>query len=313
MPDRVIVIVGPTAVGKTRVSIALAQRCAGEIISADSMLVYRGMDIGTAKPTPAERQGVPHHLIDIIDPDEPFSVADYQREALTVIADIISRGNTPILVGGTGLYVQAVTDNYEFSESTTDWSLRRRLEAEADLLGNHHLHARLREVDPVTAKRLHPNDRRRVIRALEVYRQSGIPMSESGQKKDAALPYRFHRFGLTLAREQLYRRIEERVDTMLANGLLEEVKGLLVAGFSPELFPLRSLGYKQLIEHLRGDYDLATAAELIKRDTRRFAKRQMTWFKRDQRITWYDVGKVMDETDWAEKISKCLAGNLTEM
>jgi len=314
MPDRIIVLVGPTAVGKTQASIALAKKCGGEIVSADSMLVYRRMDIGTAKPTMLERQGVPHHLIDIIDPDEPFSVADYQRVAFTAIDAILARGNTPILVGGTGLYVQAVTDRYDFSPSSTDWNLRRQLEEEARLCGNAHLHDRLAVVDPVTAARLHANDRRRVIRALEVYLQSGVPLSESGKKQDEAdSPYCFQLFGLTMERELLYRRIEQRVDKMLEDGLLAEVERLLTAGFSPELFSLQSLGYKQLIAYLRGDYALATAVELIKRDTRRFAKRQMTWFRRDRRIDWYNLGDTMAEAAWPEKISNYIAGKLAKL
>lgn len=281
-------VVGPTATGKTAVGIELAKRIDGEIVSADSMAVYRLMDIGTAKPKPEERQGVAFHLIDVVWPDEEFSVASYRRLALEVISRILSGGKVPILVGGTGLYVKAVVGDLGIPEVPPNRALRERFRAEAESLGNMHLFERLKAVDPVTAGRLHPNDLKRVIRALEVYELSGVPLSQHRSLKcgpgcDVAL------FGLTMSRQALYKRIEQRVDEQIARGLLDEVKSLLEKGYSPDLPSMKGLGYKQIAGYLRGEFDLDQAIQLIKRDTRRYAKRQFTWFKSDPRIQWIDV------------------------
>jgi len=289
--ERLLVIIGPTAVGKTALSVELALRLHGEIISGDSMQVYKKLDIGTAKIKPSETRGVPHHLIDIKEPDETFSVAEFQQLARAKISEINQRGKLPLLVGGTGLYVQAVLDEYEFEPQQEISSLRRELQETAAAKGIEYLLAKLREVDPQSAARLHPNDAKRIIRALEYYHTTGKPISD---KKPAVSPHGPQRYdailiGLTMERELLYRRIEERVDQMMAEGFLAEVQGLLDQGYSPHLQSLQGLGYKQLVSYLQGELNLEEAVELIKRDTRRFAKRQLTWFRRDPRITWYHV------------------------
>lgn len=289
--EKLLVIIGPTAVGKTALSVELALRLHGEIISGDSMQVYKKLDIGTAKIKPGETRGVPHHLIDIKEPDETFSVAEFQQLARAKISEINQRGKLPLLVGGTGLYVQAVLDEYEFEPQQEVSSLRRELQETAAAKGIEYLLAKLREVDPQSAARLHPNDTKRIIRALEYYHTTGKPISD---KKPAVCPNGPQRYdamliGLTMERELLYRRIEERVDQMMAEGFLAEVQGLLDQGYSPHLQSLQGLGYKQLVSYLQGELNLEEAVELIKRDTRRFAKRQLTWFRRDPRITWYHV------------------------
>lgn len=306
--DKLLAIVGPTAVGKSQTALSVAKRLGGEIVSADSVQVYRGMDIGAAKPTPEERVEVPHHLIDIVDPDVYYTVADFQRDALAVIHQIHNRGKLPILVGGTGLYIRAVISDYTFSESGMNEKLRERLWIEAENKGPAYLHAKLVKVDPVTANKLHPNDLRRVIRALEVFEQSNCSISEQAAKTSGESRYDTTMFALTMSREQLYRRIEERVDKMMAQGLLAEVEGLLKQGVSPDVKSLQSLGYRQLITHLQGELTLEDAVSLIKRDTRRFAKRQLTWFRREQQITWLDCSNFNGITDITENIYFQLAG-----
>lgn len=307
--EKLLAIVGPTAVGKSHVALSVAKLLNGEIVSADSVQVYRGMDIGSAKPTPEERAEVPHHLIDIVDPDAYYTVADFQRDALAVIQQIHNRGKLPILVGGTGLYIRAVIQDFTFSESGINENLRERLWEEAENKGPAHLHAKLVNVDPVTAKKLHPNDLRRVIRALEVFEQSSCSISEQAEKTSGVSRYDTTMFALTMPREQLYRRIEERVDKMMAQGLLAEVERLLKQGVSSDAKSLQSLGYRQLIAHLQGDITLEDAVELIKRDTRRFAKRQLTWFRREQEITWLDCSKFNEIAAVAENIYFQWAGN----
>lgn len=305
---RLLVIVGPTAVGKTALSIRLAQRLGGEIISGDSMQVYRGMDIGTAKPTLEERAGIPHHLIDIVNPDEPFSVAQFQRLADTAIAEITARGRLPILVGGTGLYTRAVLEAYTFGEGAgADLALRAALQAEEEANGPGHLHRRLTAVDPEAAARLHPNDLRRIIRALEVFLQSGIPISAQQTKEAAPLRYAAVQVGLFTQREALYDRINRRVDLMLEAGWLAEVEGLL-ARYSPELPAMRALGYLELTHYLRGRLTRPEAVALIQRNTRRFAKRQLTWYRRERRIHWYDPVENSQERV-ASAIGDLLAGD----
>ena len=283
-------IVGPTATGKTAVGIELARMLSGEIISADSMAVYRYMDIGTAKPTAGERDQAIFHLIDVVDPDEDFTVADFQRLANEAISDIHRRGKLPLLVGGTGLYVRAVTGGLNIPPAAPDKEIRERLGAEAERLGNENLLEKLRQVDPATAERLHVNDRKRIIRALEIYETTGTPMSEfHATAGTVEVPYDVRLFGLTMSRETLYRRIEERVDEQIASGLVDEVRGLLDRGYGRELTSMRGLGYKQIAAYLEGESDLEAAVDLLKRDTRRFAKRQFTWFRADDRIEWIDV------------------------
>ncbi|MDF2722918.1 MAG: tRNA dimethylallyltransferase [Paenibacillus sp.] len=287
--QRLLVLVGPTAVGKTKLSLEAAKLLNCEIISGDSMQVYRGMDIGTAKATAAERAIVPHHMIDIHDPAEPFSVAEFQARAQSLIADINSRGRLPFIVGGTGLYIESVCYDFQFSEGGSDEAYRREMNDLADSEGEEALHQQLRQVDPDSAERLHPNDRRRIIRALEVHRTTGISLTEhlAGQKKQS--PYELLIVGLTMDRQILYKRIEERIDLMIGEGLVEEVERLMRRGCTTDLVSMQGLGYKEIAGFLQGQYDLPFAIDLLKRNTRRFAKRQLSWFRRMKDICWIDV------------------------
>ena len=288
MTSRLICLLGPTAVGKTEIAIRLAQRLNAEIISVDSRQIYRQMDIGTAKPTPEERQAARHHLIDCIDISQPFSVADYQSLADTAIADIQNRGKRVLLVGGAGLYFRAIVDGL-FEGPGADPALRKRLEGEVAQFGVDALHDRLRVCDPESADRIHPNNIVRVIRALEVYELTGTPMSQLQQQwHPERQRYPFIAFGLTMPRALLYCRIEQRVDVMLANGLIAEVESLLAAGYGRDTIALRSFGYKELIAYLDGDCTYLEAISQLEQNTRRFAKRQLTWFRKDTRIGWLD-------------------------
>ncbi|WP_035571783.1 tRNA (adenosine(37)-N6)-dimethylallyltransferase MiaA [Halonatronum saccharophilum] len=292
MREPLLAIVGPTAVGKTRLSLQLAQDLKGEIISADSMQVYKGMDIGTAKASKKEQELVPHHLIDIIDPKEEFSVADFQEKVDGLIPQIYNKGKLPMLVGGTGLYVKSVIEGFIFPEMETNWDLRESLEEEAKELGNQHIHNKLREVDPDLADKLHPNDLRRVIRGIEVYKQTGKTTTHFKRLAQERKPrYKALKIGLKRDRESLYRRINKRVDLMIEEGLLEEVRELYNKGYHRDLISMQGLGYKEILAYFEGEYDLKEAIRLIKRDTRHFAKRQFTWFKRDKSIKWFDVDR----------------------
>lgn len=297
-----VVICGPTATGKSFVGIQIAEKLNGEIISADSMLVYRGMDIGAAKPALKEMRGIPHHLIDIVEPDQEYNAALFQKQARAIITDIMNREKLPVLVGGTGLYIRAVIDDYDFSRARGNAVYRKKLLKDAEEHGAAKLHERLCEIDPATAAKLHPHDIRRIIRALEVYKYTGTPIS-SFHKIDRSRKsiYNLMMFGLSLEREKLYKIIEQRVELMIQAGLVEEVQGLLNRGFSPELSSMRGLGYKEIIEYLQGERSLAQSVDILKRNTRRFAKRQMTWFRRDNRIKWLNAdqddvsGVIIDE------------------
>lgn len=282
-----LVALGPTAVGKTALALELAAAFTGEIVSADSRQIYRYMDIGTAKPTPAERACVPHHLIDIVDPDAEYSLALYQRDARAAIAAIHEAGKLPILVGGTGLYIRAVVDGLDIPTHPPDWELRAELEAQAARDGADTLHAQLQVLDPLAAGRIDPANVRRVIRALEVCLLSGQPFSAQ-QRRQELSPYSLLLLGLTADRNLLYARSDQRVDRMLAAGLLDEVQGLLDRGYTPALPALSSLGYRQCIAYLRGEMTLPAALKQFKRDTRNYIRRQLTWFRPDSRITWLD-------------------------
>lgn len=285
-----LIISGPTATGKSDLAVGVAEKIGGEIVSADSMLVYQGMNIGTAKPTPEEMRGIPHNLIDIIAPDQVYSAAIYQKQARAVIADIQARGRLPILTGGTGFYVAAVIDAYDFTEAGRDESLREQLLHEVQDKGSDWLHARLAEVDKQAALKLHHNDVKRVIRALEVYYLTGKPFSSfSSRNKDARPLYKLAFIGLTMPRDELYQRIEQRVDKMMCAGLLDEVRSLLRAGCDPALTSMQGLGYKEMIAHLKGEMSLPDAVALLKRNTRRFAKRQLTWLRHEERVQWLTV------------------------
>jgi len=303
-----VVITGPTATGKSDVAVLVAEKLGGEIVSADSMLVYRGMNIGTAKPTHVEMRGVPHHLIDIVEPDQDYSVALFQEQARSVIVDVLNRNKLPILVGGTGLYIGAVIDNYDFSSARGDGSLRGGFLKVAMDNGPESLHQRLSEVDPRAALKLHPRDTRRVIRALEVYYLTGKPISSYHQADQCGQPlYNLFMFGLTMERGRLYRRIEQRVDQMIASGLVGEVKGLLDRGFHAELVSMHGLGYKEIAAYLNGAISLEEAVQILKRNTRRFAKRQLTWFRRNDRIKWFNIDECGNEAV-AQEITRCIEG-----
>ncbi|OPX84294.1 MAG: tRNA dimethylallyltransferase [Pelotomaculum sp. PtaB.Bin104] len=304
-----LVITGPTATGKSEVAVRVAVQVGGEIVSADSMLVYRHMDIGTAKPTQAEMHGIPHHLISIIEPDQDYSVALFQKQARKVIAEVYRKGKLPILAGGTGLYIRSVIERYDFTGACRDEALRARLLKEAKKCGFEMFHRRLAEFDRQTAEKLHPRDVRRVIRAFEVYYLTGRPISSYQKTIENSQPlYNLVIFGLTMDREALYRRIEQRVDAMIEAGLIEEVQGLLDAGYDPRLTSMQGLGYKEMVQFLAGEVSLPQAIELLKRNTRRFAKRQMTWFRRDERIRWVETGSVKLNSIVAQKIARCIEG-----
>ena len=291
MKSPLICIVGPTAVGKTEIAIQLAQHLDAEIVSLDSRQIYRGMDIGTAKPTPNQRSAVPHHLIDCVEVDQPFSVADYQRLADTAIEEIHGRGKRTMVVGGAGLYFRGLIDGL-FDGPGADAEIRAKFQREADEHGNVALHERLRQCDPETADRVHPNNRVKVIRALEVYKLTGKPISALQQQWQRNKPrYPFRAFGLNMPREALYHRIEDRVDQMVEAGLIEEVQGLLNQGYPRNCVAMQSFGYKELIDYLDGKRTLDEAIALLKQNTRRFAKRQLTWFCNDPRIEWLDISQ----------------------
>ncbi|WIV17857.1 tRNA (adenosine(37)-N6)-dimethylallyltransferase MiaA [Paenibacillus polygoni] len=286
---KLLVLVGPTAVGKTKMSIELAKTFNAEIISGDSMQVYRQMDIGTAKIKPEEMDGIPHHLIDIHEPDYPYSVAEFQANCRHLIEDIHARGKLPFIVGGTGLYVESVCYNFQFSEVGSDEEFRKEQFDYADVHGPEKLHEKLREIDPPSAERLHPNDVRRVIRALEIYHMTGMRQSDqlAAQKKES--PYDLCIVGLTMDRQMLYKRIEDRIDEMMEEGLVQEVAALLDHGVGPGCISMQGLGYKEIASYLRGEVPLETAVSELKRDTRRFAKRQLSWFRHMKDIHWVDM------------------------
>ena len=290
-PDKrpvVVGFVGPTASGKSDLTMKVAEGLDGVILCMDAMQVYRGMDIGTAKPSREEQRRVPHRLFDGVAPDEAYSVAAYVQDARAAIGDCLAEGKLPLFCGGTGLYLRSLRQPLSFGHTPGDESIRARYQALAETEGLEALHRRLEAVDPVTASRLHPNDQRRVIRALEVYELTGRPFSAQQLPGEEDSPYRFVLFGLKWGREALYSRINQRVDQMMEAGLLDEVKGLLAAGISPEAQSMQGLGYKELVPYLKGQASLAECLELIKRRTRNYAKRQETWFKREPGIHWFN-------------------------
>ncbi len=293
-----VFLVGPTGVGKSRAAVRLASPLGAEIVSADSMLVYRGMDIATAKLTPEERLDVPHHLIDVVQPTDPFSVGMYRRLATAAIEDIHKRGKLPLVCGGTGLYVRSLLDGL-FEGPEADWELRGRLQEEAERSGSETLHARLREVDPLAAARISPKDLRRIVRALEVHEKTQHPISDF-QIQWRERQCTSHLFGLTMSREALYARVEERVEEMFERGLVEETRRLLEQGLRYNRTAMQAIGYKEVIGFLEGEYSLEEAKRLLKRNTRHYAKRQLTWFRKDDRILWYNV----DDYETTEQLHK---------
>lgn len=295
--DRPLVILtGPTAVGKTALSIALAKAIDGEIVSADSMQVYRHMDIGSAKITAEEMAGVPHHLIDVLNPTEAFNVVIFQKLAKEAMAEIYGRGHIPILVGGTGFYIQAVLYDIDFTENDEDNALRKELEAFVKSEGAEALYERLKAVDPASCESIHAHNVKRVIRALEFYEKTGQPISaHNEEQRQNVSPYRFAYFVLNDRREEIYSRIDLRVEQMVAAGLVEEVQRLKEMGCTKDMVSMQGLGYKEILRYLEGELTLEEAIYLIKRDTRHFAKRQLTWFRREKEVIWVEKSEI-DQT-----------------
>ena len=289
MKKPLVILTGPTAVGKTKASIGLAKAIGGEIISADSMQVYKQMDIGSAKIKPSEMDGIPHYLVDILEPDEEFHVVLFQQMAKQAIQKIYEKGKIPILVGGTGFYIQAVLYEIDFSENEKDTSYREELEKLAQTKGAEYLHDRLREVDEKSAQDIHANNVKRVIRALEYFHQTGEKISEHNEEQRKKVsPYNFSYFVLNDERAHLYERINLRVDQMINEGLVREVQSLKEKGYTRDMVSMQGLGYKEMLDYLDNKCSLEEAVEIIKRDTRHFAKRQITWFKRESDVTWID-------------------------
>ena len=293
-----IILTGPTAVGKTKASIGLAKAVDGEIISADSMQVYRHMDIGSAKIKPEEMEGIPHHLIDVLEPDDEFHVVKFQQLAKKAMREIWERGHIPIVTGGTGFYIQALLYDIDFDENEKEDACRKELEAYAREHGAEALHEKLALVDPASAEMIHPNNIKRVIRALEFYEQTGKRISEHNEtQRQRESPYAFAYFVLTDDRAHLYERINRRVDQMIEEGLVNEVQALKDKGYTKQLVSMQGLGYKEILDYLDGNCTLEEAIYTIKRDTRHFAKRQLTWFRRERDVIWIDKSIVGRDED----------------
>lgn len=289
MKKPLIILTGPTAVGKTKASIGLAHALNGEIISADSMQVYKQMDIGSAKIRPEEMQGIRHYLVDVLNPDEEFNVVRFQQLAKQAMDEIYAKGKIPILVGGTGFYIQALLYDIDFTESQEDTTYRKELEELASTKGPQHLHDLLRQVDEKSAQEIHANNVKRVIRALEYYKETGEKISEHNEReRKKESPYQFCYFVLTDDRDTLYHKIELRIDQMLEEGLVEEVRRLKEQGYSKDMVSMQGLGYKEILDYLDGTTSLEEATYILKRDTRHFAKRQLTWFRRERDVVWID-------------------------
>ncbi|TYS16198.1 tRNA (adenosine(37)-N6)-dimethylallyltransferase MiaA [Rossellomorea vietnamensis] len=307
--EKLVVLIGPTAVGKTASSIHLAKKFNGEIISGDSMQIYKSMDIGTAKITEEEMEGIPHHLIDIREPEESFSAAEFQELVRKKISEIHSRGKLPMIVGGTGLYIQSVIYDYHFTDAPGDEEYRRKLEKEAEDHGNQEVHQRLQMVDPKAAGSIHPNNIRRVIRALEIHHCTGKTMSEYQENQNNELLYDVALVGLMMERELLYSRIDSRVDIMLEQGLIQEVKALFDKGLK-DVQSIQAIGYKEIYEFLEGRVTLNDAVENLKQNSRRYAKRQLTWFRNKMDVEWFDMSSTREKNKKIEEISDFVAGKL---
>ncbi|PEF32859.1 tRNA (adenosine(37)-N6)-dimethylallyltransferase MiaA [Bacillus wiedmannii] len=286
--EKVAVIIGPTAVGKTKLSIDLAKALNGEIISGDSMQIYRTMDIGTAKVTKEEMDGIPHYMVDIKNPEDSFSVAEFQERVRKHIREITERGKLPIIVGGTGLYIQSVLFDYQFTDDAGDTIYREQMEKLALERGVEYVHKKLQEVDPESAERIHANNVRRVIRALEIFHTAGEKMSDQLEKQENELLYDVSLIGLTMDREMLYDRINLRVDIMMDQGLLEEVEGLYNRGIR-DCQSIQAIGYKEIYDYFEDRVSLEEAVSQLKTNSRRYAKRQLTWFRNKMDVTWFDV------------------------
>ncbi len=292
---KIVVIGGPTATGKTNLSIRLAKEFDGEIVSGDSVQIYKRLDIGSAKPTKEEMDGIPHHLIDILEPYENFSVADYVARAKTVIDDITARKKLPIVVGGTGLYISSLVDNVTFSEAETDYALRDELNKKAEKMGTEALYDELKSIDPTAALSIHPNNIKRVIRALEIYYLTGKTMTEhNAASKTIPSPYDAKMYALTSSRELIYERINKRVDFMVNDGLFDEVSSLLKSGITKDMQSMQAIGYKEIVSYFDGFCTKEEAIDAVKQNSRHYAKRQLTWFKRDERYKWLDINDEID-------------------
>lgn len=303
-----VILTGPTAVGKTALSIKLASEIGGEIISADSMQVYRQMNIGSAKIKPEEMGGIPHHLIDILEPEEEFNVCLFEKLALEAMEQIYERGHIPVVVGGTGFYIQALLYQIDFTEEETDTAYRDKLWQLGEEKGNHYLHELLRKVDPKSAEEIHENNRKRVIRALEFYENCGKPIStHNKEQRQKTSAYNSCYFVLTDDRKKLYERIESRVDQMLSKGLVDEVRTLKERGCNASMVSMQGLGYKEILEYLEGRCSLLEAVEKIKKETRHFAKRQLTWFRREKDVIWIDKQAFAYDED---AVLSCILENL---
>lgn len=294
----IIILTGPTAVGKTKASIGLAKSIGGEIISADSMQVYRKMDIGSAKIHPEEMEGIRHYLINVLDPAEEFNVVLFQQMAKQAMDKIYANGHIPIVVGGTGFYIQALLYDIDFTQEEDDKGIRAELETIAKEKGAEYLHHMLQEIDAKSAETIHANNVKRVVRAIEYYRQTGHPISEHNEKeRQKESPYNFAYFVLLDERQRLYERIEKRIDLMMEEGLLNEVKTLYEEGYTRDMVSMQGLGYKEILDYLDGKMTLDEAIYILKRDTRHFAKRQITWFKREKDVCWIDKSAFQYDED----------------
>lgn len=302
---KILIITGPTATGKTRLSVELAKSLGGEVVSADSMQIYRGMDIGTAKVTNDEMQGVAHHMIDVADPMEDYSVSRYVAEATACIEDILSRGHLPIVAGGTNLYIDSLVRGLDFAQTQEDKALREELNVQYDALGGEAMLSRLGEFDPERAAKLHASDKRRIVRAIEIFTLTGETMTEH-DRKTQLLPPRFDAVKVALTfsdREMLYSRINSRVDIMVRQGLFDEVQALLDKGLSPESTAMQAIGYKEPAAYLRGEIGRDEAIEQIKLSSRRYAKRQLTWLRRDEAVRWIQWGAAPDFDEALRRVS----------
>ncbi len=310
MQPKLVVITGPTASGKTALGVMLAQRLGGEVVSADSMQIYRGMDIGTAKPTPEEMQGVPHHMIDIADPTENYSVSRYAAEASACVDDILARGKLPIVVGGTGLYIDSLIAGRTFADGTADTALRQELSERYDEIGGDGLLGELRKFDPERAAKLHPADKKRIVRAMEVYILTGKTITQHDAETRAVPPrYDAAKIALTFAdRQDLYDRIDRRVDIMMQQGLLDEVRALLAAGIPADCTAMQAIGYKEAVSAVRGEATAQEAADAIRLASRQYAKRQLTWLRRDAQLFWLRHEKTPDMDLACRRSTQFLAG-----
>ncbi|GAA4059577.1 tRNA (adenosine(37)-N6)-dimethylallyltransferase MiaA [Amphibacillus indicireducens] len=304
--NQILVIVGPTAVGKTALGITLAKQYNGEVISGDSMQIYQGMDIGTAKVADDEKENIPHHMIDIVEPSESFSVANFQAQVQEHIDAIQQRGKLPIIVGGTGLYINAILYDYQFSDQKRDLTYQEKIEKEIEVKGIEAVYQRLQTVDPAQAETIHPNNVRRVIRALEVYDRTGQTMKELQKSQSKTPIYDAVIIGLEMERSLLYQRIDQRVDLMIKKGLIDEVKYFYDNGLK-DAQSMQAIGYKEFVPYFEGEYDLARAVELLKRNSRRYAKRQYTWFRNQLNVKWYAITPEKKNHVF-QKISANLAG-----